>query len=169
VRVCRDRERIELPGGDAVTMIPSRHGRVMLGRVPFPGEVSPDARLPLKMRDYRLGRVFMPKLEIGKKVFMHAGSADFLEEELEGHQCDVLFLCVAGWKKMHDYATRLPGIVKPKVIVPFHYDDFSRPLSEGGKVPMLPLQDLPGLLERLSKGVPDVEVRLVQPFEVMNF
>ena len=47
VTVCRGGERgWELPGGDAVTMLPSRHGRAVLGRVPLPGEISQQSRVP---------------------------------------------------------------------------------------------------------------------------
>ncbi len=128
VRICEGGERVELPGGDAVTMLPSRHGRVAMGRVPFPGEIDPRGELPMKAKEYGHGTVFIPKLEMGGLVFIDAGSADFIEQELEGQRCDVLFMCVPGWKRMPSFTDRLPALVKPRVIVPFHYDDFTRPL-----------------------------------------
>lgn len=169
VRVCGGGERVDLPGGDAVTMIRSRHGRVALGRVPFPGEIAAAGRLPLKAGDYGHGTVFMPRLEMGGRVFLAAGSADFIEEELEGQGCDVLLLCVPGWKRVPGYTRVLPALVRPRCIVPFHYDDFTRPLAGDRTSPKLPFQDLPGFLDRLSEHAPGIEVRVLDTFEAANF
>jgi len=169
VTVCKGGERVKLPGGAVVTVIPSTHGLVAFGRAPYPGEINPADRLPLKSNEYRHGTVLIPKLEIGGTVFMHMGSANFIESELEGHYCDVLFMCVPGWKKIPGYTTRLLQIVKPKIIVPFHYDDFSAPMSPDMKTPTLPLQDMAGFLKKISQSAPDAEIRQVRPFESMSF
>jgi L-ascorbate metabolism protein UlaG (beta-lactamase superfamily) len=100
---------------------------------------------------------------------MHMGSAHFIEPELEGHYCDVLFMCIPGWKNVPGYTTRLLQIVKPKIIVPFHYDDFSAPMSPDMKAPTLPLQDMAGFLNKISQSAPDAEIRRVRPFESMSF
>ena len=100
-------------GNAAVTMIPSTHGLVAFGRIPYPGSIDPSGRLPLIAREYRHGEVYMPKLEMGGTIFMHAGSANLIESALNGHHCDVLFMCVPGWKKVPAYTTHLLEIVKP--------------------------------------------------------
>lgn len=169
VTVCKGRERVQLPGGAAATMIPSVHGLVAFGRMPYPGEINPSGRLPLKSSEYRHGTVFMTKLQLDGKVFMHAGSANFIESELHGHSCDVLFMCVPGWKKVPGYTTRFLQMVKPKIIVPFHYDDFSAALSPNMKVPTLPLQDVAGFLKRISSTAPDAEIRTARIFESVSF
>jgi L-ascorbate metabolism protein UlaG (beta-lactamase superfamily) len=97
------------------------------------------------------------------------GSAHFIEPELEGHYCDVLFMCIPGWKSIPGYTTRLLQIVKPKVIVPFHYDDFSTPISPNGKAGIVPFQDMAGFLKRISQSVPDAEIRVARIFESMSF
>jgi len=169
VVVCSGGERVELFEGAAVTMIPSRHGLVVLGRVPYPGEIDPLGKPPLKASRYRLGTVFMPKVELGGKIFMQAGSANFLESELKGHDCDVLFMCVPGWKKVPEYTTRFLQMVRPKAIVPFHYDDFSVPLRRRTKTPNLPLLYMQRFLRRILESAPDAEIRLLQPFESTIF
>jgi L-ascorbate metabolism protein UlaG (beta-lactamase superfamily) len=169
VTVCEKGERIELPGEAAVTMLPSRHGLVFFGRIPYRGEIDPKGRLPLRAQDYRLGDVYMPKLEMGGIVFMHAGSANFIESELEGHRCDVLFMCVPGWNKVPEYCTRFLEIVRPEVIVPFHFDDFSLSLPSNGKVRGLPFRDMSGFIDRVSNGAPHAEIRLVKPLEPILF
>jgi len=169
VTICQGGERVELPGDAAVTMIPSMHGLVVFGRIPYQGDIDPSAQRPLKASQYRLGAVYMPKLEVGGKIFMDAGSANFIESELDGHHCDVLFMCVPGWKKVPGYSSRLLEIVKPKIVVPFHFDDFSAPVRPQRKPPTLPFVDVRGFLKRISRSVPDIEIRLPQPFETMTF
>ena len=167
--VCHGGERVELPNGVAVTMIPSRHGLVAFGRVPYPGEIDPLGKPPLKANQYRLGTVFMPRVELGGKIFLHAGSANFVASELEAHDCDVLFMCVPGWKKVPEYTTRFLQIVRPKAVVPFHFDDFSVSLRRKKKTPNLPLLDMQRFLRRVLESAPDAEIRLLQPFESTVF
>lgn len=169
VTVCEGGERIELPGGAAVTMIRSRHGLVLFGKVPYPGDIDPGCRLPMKASDYRVGDVYIPKVEVGGVTFMHAGSANFIESEIEGHRCDVLFMAVPGWKKTPEYCARFPQIVRPQVIVPLHYDDFSSPLGKDGTMRLLPFQDIEGFYRRAAGSVPGCEMRRVKPFEAMTF
>jgi L-ascorbate metabolism protein UlaG (beta-lactamase superfamily) len=169
VTVCEGVDRLDLAGGATLTMIPSRHGLVAFGRIPYPGEIDPEGRPPLKARQYRHGSVYMPKLEINKTVFMHAGSANFIESQLEGHHCDVLFMCVPGWKKALEYSSRLLDILNPKVIVPFHFDDFSAPFRQDITAPDLPFQDIPGFLKQVSKNAPDAEIKKPQTFETITF
>jgi len=169
VTVCEGGERVELPGGAAVTMIRSQHGLVVFGRVPYAGEIDPNLKPPLRARDYRHGTVFTVKLEIGGVTFMHAGSANFVESELEGHHCDVLFMCVPGWKRSPGYSTLLPEIVKPRVIMPFHYDDFSAPIRPGMKAPRVPVVDMPGFIRQVALSAPQARVRPAQTLEPMTF
>jgi L-ascorbate metabolism protein UlaG (beta-lactamase superfamily) len=124
---------------------------------------------PLRARDYRHGTVFTVKLEIGGVTFMHVGSANFVESELDGHHCDVLFMCVPGWKRVPEYSTRLPEIVKPRVIVPFHYDDFSARIRPGRKAPSVPIVDMPGFIGRVALSAPQARVRPAPILEPMEF
>ena len=169
VTICEGGERVELPGDAAVTMIPSMHGLVVFGRIPYPGDIDPSGKRPLKASQYRHGAVYMPKLEMEGKIFLHAGSANFIESELHGHHCDVLFMCVPGWKKVPAYSTHLLEITKPKIVVPFHFDDFSAPIHAHLKHRTLPFVDMRGFLQRIRQSAPDIEIRLPQPFETMTF
>jgi len=60
-------------------------------------------------------------------------------------------------------------IVKPKIIVPFHYDDFSTPISPNIKAGIVPFQDMAGYLKRVSESVPGVEIRVARISESMSF
>ncbi|MBW2648995.1 MAG: hypothetical protein JRC53_04130, partial [Deltaproteobacteria bacterium] len=59
-------------------------------------------------------------------------------------------------------------ILQPKVIIPFHYDDFSSSMPEDGKARNLPFQDMPGFLKRVSGSAPGAEIRMIRPFETMT-
>ncbi len=169
MRVCRGGEEVELPGGASVRMIPSRHGRVLFGRVPCPGEIDPCAELPFKVGQYRLGAMFMPRIEAGGVSIAHQGSAGCLPEELEGLRCDVLFMCVPGWKKTPGYPEACIELLRPGVVVPFHFDDFTTELPESGPVRRLPGSDLEGFIARVSRHAPGIEVRVPDPRVVMRF
>jgi L-ascorbate metabolism protein UlaG (beta-lactamase superfamily) len=169
VTVCEGNTRIELLGDAAVTMIPSMHGLVLFGRIPYSGDLAPGVQPPLKASQYRHGAVYIPKLEIGGKTFMHVGSANFIESELHGHQCDVLFMCVPGWKNRPGYPARLLEITKPNIVVPFHYDDFTAPIHTQLKRRNVPFVDMKGFLNRINESASDIEIRVPQPFESMTF
>ncbi|MCK5097248.1 MAG: MBL fold metallo-hydrolase [Desulfobacteraceae bacterium] len=160
VMVCKGQEIIELGEDITVTMIPSVHGKVILGRIPFPGEIDPDEKLPMKAKEYRHGTVFIPKIKIADTTFMHLGSADYIESQLDGHTCDVMFMCVPGWKRKDGYTSRLIDLVQPKIVVPFHFDDFSRPIPKTGKTPILPFQDMSGFVSEIKKHGPEIKIVL---------
>ncbi len=169
VIVSEGNRRIELTGEAAVTMIPSVHGLILFGRIPYPGEIDPSEQLPLKARHYRHGAVCIPKLEAGGKTFMHIGSANFIESELHGHHCDVLFMCVLGWWNRPGYPARVLEITNPKIVFPFHFDDFTAPIHTHRKRQTIPFTDIKGFLRQIRQSAPDIEIRLPQPFETMAF
>jgi len=169
VTVCKERTCIDLPGGAVVTMFPSLHGLVLFGRAPYAGEIEPGQRPPLKASNYRHGRVFIVRLEVGEKSFLHVGTANLIDGELEGQTCDVLFLCMPGWKMIRNYHGRILSRVRPKIVVPFHFDDFSAPLSKDCRAPSVPLRSEKRFLDRIAEEAPDA--RIVHPalFQPMAF
>ncbi|MBZ0273922.1 MBL fold metallo-hydrolase [bacterium] len=138
VTVCRGGEEQPLPGGATVKMIPSRHGLVLFGRVPYPGEVEPGGEPPLPATRYRVGGIFAPLINVGGKSILHMGSANLVDEALEGARADIVFMCIPGWKRTPDYHKRVLSRVRPSVVVPFHFDDFTRPFRADGSAPDLP-------------------------------
>ena len=167
VVTCRGGEQIELFPGATVTMLVSEHG-IVNGSVPSPGEIRTD-RPPQMADEYKLGTIFITCLKLGKISFMLAGSAGFRPENLDGHTADVLFMCVPGWKLAPHYTSRLPEMAKPKIIIPYHFDNFFRPLDLDGNAPELPDLDLEGFRESVLKSAPNVEFRKVRLFSTMEF
>lgn len=154
---------IALSADISVEMIPSAHGRVLFGRVPYPGDITTRQRPPLKMSAYRLGDAYMPKITIGSTVFMHAGSANLIESELRDERCDVLFMCVPGWKKVPAYTTDMLRQLRPHTVVPFHFDDFTKPLVPGEDPPKLPFLNLRPFLKAVAETLPDAKIQIPFP------
>jgi hypothetical protein len=121
------------------------------------------------MSQYRLGDVHMPKITVGATVFMHAGSANLLESEIRDERCDVLFMCVPGWEKVPAYTTEKLRQLRPQMVVPLPFDDFTRPLSAGGKTPQLPFLGWNGFLAAVTKTLPKTSIRVSTPLAAMPF
>lgn len=167
--VCAGGETVRLSDSATVTMIRSAHGLVAMGKVPFEGEIRTTSTLPMKASGYRVGTVFAPKLELNGLRFLHAGSANFQEGPMEGHTCDVLFLCVPGWKRREGYPQRLIDMTRPRTVVLFHYDDFSRRHTPGTKTRRVPLIDMRGMMRTIRTQAPSVELRVPEVGAVMDF
>ncbi|MBI5062221.1 MAG: MBL fold metallo-hydrolase [Desulfatitalea sp.] len=169
-RVCAGGETLRLTDAASVTMIRSAHGLVTLGKgVPFDGEIRAAGTLPMKASGYRVGTVFAPNLELDGKRFLHVGSANFNEAHMQGHRCDVLFLCVPGWKRREGYPRRLIEMIRPSAVVLFHYDNFSKPHVPGGMTRQMPLMDMPGMIRAIQSLRPAVVLRVPQIGEIMEF
>jgi L-ascorbate metabolism protein UlaG (beta-lactamase superfamily) len=166
VRVCEGGERLALGAGLAVRVIRSAHGRVALGRVPYPGEVADDLDPPLRAGAYRHGAVFVFALEMGGRRLVHVGSACVPPEQVG--TCDALFVCVSGWRRVPDFVPRLLETVQPEVVVPFHWDDFTVALRKGRVAPRIPFVDVEGFVERVSRVAPGVRVQQVGVWEEMG-
>lgn len=126
----------------------SRHGKAFLGRVPFPGDIPAPPPWPPRVGDLRHGQVLSWELNLGGLRVLHVDSADFYEEELP--EADVLLLCAVGRQYRQDYTKILMDRVKPRVVIPCHWDDFSTPI---GAVPrQLPGVDVEGFCDEISAG-----------------
>jgi L-ascorbate metabolism protein UlaG (beta-lactamase superfamily) len=169
VTACNSKEQVNLGEDMSVFMIPSAHGLIFSRLLLLEGDIDPGLTLPLRTRQYRLGAMSAPKVTMGGLTLLHVGSAGFIEKELEGHSCDILFLCVAGWKNWPLYPQRVMEILQPSCVIPIHYDDFSIPLMPGWKCPVMRSADLDGFCKRVKMSRPGIEVRLIEPFSATSF
>ncbi|NOZ01161.1 MAG: MBL fold metallo-hydrolase [Deltaproteobacteria bacterium] len=169
VTVCAGGESIDLPGGARVTMLTSLHGKALFNKVPYPGEIEPGGAPPVKAAEYRHGQNFICMFEVGGTTFAHSGSANLIDESLMGRRCDVLFMCLPFWQNTPDYHRRLVGALKPKVVIPFHFDDFSKPFKPDGSAPDLPLLKRREFMDRLREAAPDTRVIIPRTNQIMDF
>ena len=165
--VCKGNETIQISNVASVEMIPSLHGLVAFGKVPFKGEISELTELPMTAGDYRVGSVFTPLIKIKGTKFLHMGSSGFIESQLENRQCDVVFLCVPGWKKVKNFPERVIELLKPEVIVLFHYDAFYKVHKK--KTPRLMFLGMNDMIKKIKKTSSGIKVIVPELFEIMEF
>lgn len=119
-------------GAASAAFYPSLHGFAMLGRIPFPGEIPAEPRLPMKANGYRHGGVYGIVLNFGGFRVCHFGSANLIDEELEKiGRVDLLLVGISGRQKTPRYIDRLSEALKPKYVFPHHYDNFFKPFRAG--------------------------------------
>ena len=162
VDVCHPGDARTLPPLGRLTVFAGAHGGLLFGRPPLPGEIAPDGPQPLRARGYRAGEVLVFDLTITGRRFVHVGSAGVAADALPEGACDVLFLCVPGWRTQPDYPAAFLRRLRPQRIVPIHFDRMTRPLDDPRtRQPdplIMRLLDLPGFLERLHSAAPDIPV-----------
>jgi L-ascorbate metabolism protein UlaG (beta-lactamase superfamily) len=142
-------------GDVEVRFVASRHGKAILGRVPFPGEVRVARREP-RVWHYKMGGAFGLLLKAPGVTIYHNGSADLVDAELEGERADVLLACLAGRGGTENYVGRLVAALDPKLVVPTHHDAFFAPLERG--LHLLPGIDVEGFVSEVFTRAPHASV-----------
>jgi len=142
-------ERLRL-GAFAVEALPAVHTAV-LGRPPFTGPVRRGLAPPLRLRDYRMDVNFSFVVSTAGYRLLNWSSA-----RAEGAvAADVLF--VKPFATRPDYYAELLRAVRPRLVIPIHWDDFLRPLSK----PLRPMLRPPSWSRRPLRRVDLAELRRV--------
>jgi len=119
-------------GDFRVTFVPSKHSKVVMNRIPYPGDITGAPKPPLKTRDYKHGDTYVLVIEAGDLRMMHMGSADFFDEELERvGPIDIFLMGLAGRGSTENFMQRVTAHTKPRIIVPQHFDNFFSPFHKG--------------------------------------
>lgn len=126
---------------------PGVHSRFLLGRVPFPGDISDCEQVPLRTEHYKCGAVFGVEVRVADRVLFHLGSADLVDAVKPG-RIDLLLMCVAGWTTTRDFPSRVMRTFSPGAVLLSHWDNFFLPMASGAR--MFPAMKLPRLVEALS-------------------
>ena len=120
-----------------VRAVASRHARVLLGRVPFDGEVTEPPAGPIHAASFKMGgaRSYLVTHRASGRSLFTTSSADrdlaALEAlQAEGVRVDVLLAASQG--RDPDYARDLVRTLRPRVVVPHHFDDFLQPPEAPG-------------------------------------
>jgi len=151
--------RVPVPcTGLEVTFIPSRHGLNDREEVPNPGFQSSVGAYPEISSDFKEGGTFAPYFKVNATHILHIGSANYIDKEIYGLAPDVLLLCIAWRERVPHFLERLFECVKPKVIIPSHWDDYFVPIERG----LVPRRDTS--IEQFHEEVKKLrrEVRVVQ-------
>lgn len=126
--------------------LPSRHGKVF-GRIPMPGDITTLPAWPPRMADLKHGLVLNWVVDTGGLRIVHIDSADFINEELEGQEADIVCLCAIGRKYRPDYVKDVVRLLKPRWIIPCHWDTMMTPIHADPD--LIPSVDLPGFLREI--------------------
>jgi L-ascorbate metabolism protein UlaG (beta-lactamase superfamily) len=160
-----------------VRVVASRHGKVMFGRVPFDGIISEPPQAPLHAVSFKMGGALgyhITHRPSGRR-FYFLSSADIEPEALkrlhvEGVTADVVFATLPG--RDEHYLPRVIKNLRPAIIVPVHYDDFSVPLeqAQGAWLEEARVGDLAGEVKAAADAAGlSVEVRPMKILEQALF
>lgn len=151
----------------ALRFYPSRHAGATGGR-PL-GDIDSVLEPPARLMDYRQGGTYSILIEHAQARILHHGSAGFEPGALREVSADVVFLGVALIDEPARYLAETVDAVGAGTVIPVHWDDFTRPLSE----PLSPMPvavDLPGFFAHMRTR-PDLRVRTLrigQPLALGN-
>lgn len=134
-------------GPFTLRFLPSAHSPLVLGRVPFPGDIVDCAEVPMRAERYRCGAVFGVEIEVAGRRLYHVGSAEILASIGAPRDVDLALVCVAGWTTTPRFPERVARALAPSAVLLSHWDDFFRPLTEPAR--RLPAMQIPRLVERL--------------------
>ena len=156
VRIVETGEPMRM-GDFEVTFMESRHGKVLFGRVPFPGEIKESLVPSVSAWKYREGGTFSVLIRHPQGTVLHHGSAGFRDGMCEeGVKADVALLCLAGRGDTEQYLQEVVDRVGAVRVIPIHFDTFFRSLHK----PIKPLinVDLDGFFRDAERHVPELEV-----------
>lgn len=123
VEVCVYRE-YEL-GPFRVRFVPSVHSKLALGlAVPGRGDITCEHVDGMACAGYRCGQVYGVHVEVAGLRLYHQGSADLIDEAIRDHGVDIFLAGIAGRGFTRDYTGRALRALRPRWVLPHHYDDF---------------------------------------------
>jgi L-ascorbate metabolism protein UlaG (beta-lactamase superfamily) len=134
-------------GAWTIRGLPSIHGKALFGKIPLAGDITAPPPWPPKMTDLRHGLVLNWLVDTGGLTIMHIDSADFINEELAGHQADVVCLCAIGRQHRPNYVQDVVRLLKPRWVVPCHWDTMLTAIEDTPD--LLPAVDLLGFMDEI--------------------
>jgi len=151
-------------GPFAVESVKTRHGRVALGKAPFPGRTNPRLSAPLRVWHYRHGAPpLLAFVSIGGQTLFHQGTANLIDNLLPMREVDSAWVCASGHGYTPFFLDRLLYRIKPKRFIPFHFEDFSKPLTP--TTSYIPGSDPFQFGEKARQIAPGMEIVVPQPYE----
>jgi L-ascorbate metabolism protein UlaG (beta-lactamase superfamily) len=151
-----------------VTFIPGVHGKAVLGRIPFPGQISGRPKQPMRASHYRAGGVYGLFIEVENLRLYHLGSADLIDDETaKVGKVNALFTCLAGRQDTPNYVARLTGRLKPDYVIPHHYDDFFQPFKFGNN--LMSGVDIDSFFDEVKAVSPGAKIVMPEYFQQMAF
>jgi len=156
--------------GYAIEVFPSLHSLQPTMKVPIPGHFASVPPVPRTIGDMPEGNALAYVLTVGDSFSLFLmSSANFIERAIAGLDPDVALLAPLSRKQVHDYTPRLLGALGyPKIILPTHWDNWERPLTEPPQDPRAVLGDdgnLDVFVKEVKQASPESRVIVLKYFE----
>jgi L-ascorbate metabolism protein UlaG (beta-lactamase superfamily) len=160
-----------------IRVVESRHAKVVLGRVPLPGELTEPPDAPIHAVSFKLGDArgyLVTHRASGVRVYLLSSAGTHppaLEGLLEpGARVDLLL--AAGQGRQPELARELVTALRPRVAVAHHFDDFFRALDHAEAGAPADPEDFAAFTSELRDagrhaGI-DVEVRSLALWEALS-
>ncbi len=139
----------------------SQHSPFLAGQVPFAGPISLPLQGPAPVWAWRVGQVFGLHLQGPGPSIYHVGSADLIEAEMTGIQADVVLCCTIGRHSVRNFTQRVVAALRPKLVVPCHWDLFWQPLQAPPR--QILTNDLAGFIAEVAACANAPQVRVLPP------
>jgi L-ascorbate metabolism protein UlaG (beta-lactamase superfamily) len=141
-----------------LSFTPSVHSRLVLGlAVPADGDTSATSLDQLTPQAYRCGRTWGIRVAVAGIVIYHQGSADLIDDAIRDHDIDLFLAGIAGRNVTPNYWGRILPLLRPKVVVPMHFDDFFAQV-EDEPLTFLPQVHLASVAAEIASVNPEVTV-----------
>lgn len=140
-------QELALSHGSAMAL-PSQHGKVYFGRVTLPGDIPSPPSWPPRLKELKHGQVYTWWADWGGLKVVHVDSADYDTELIGQVEADVVCLCAIGRRYRPGYTREILEALRPKLVVPCHWDYFGRPFNEPAR--QLPGVDLAGFVREIE-------------------
>jgi L-ascorbate metabolism protein UlaG (beta-lactamase superfamily) len=119
--------------GYTLEVFPALHSLGPTKKHAVPGHLYSVPAAPTKVGDLPEGDslIYMLTIKDKYRIFLMS-TANFVERAITGLKPDVALVASIFANQIHDYTPRLfRALSYPKVVLPTHWDNFERPLSEG--------------------------------------
>jgi L-ascorbate metabolism protein UlaG (beta-lactamase superfamily) len=166
---CRGGEFMQFDGF-TIEVFPSLHSLQPSMKVPIPGRFSSIPPVPRTIGDMPEGGTLAYVLTVGDSfsVFLMS-SANFVERAIAGLKPDVALLAPLARKQIHDFTPRLLRALNyPKVVLPTHWDNWERPITEAPQDPRAVMGDdgnLDVFVREVKEASPKSQVVVLKYFE----
>jgi L-ascorbate metabolism protein UlaG (beta-lactamase superfamily) len=152
-------------GAFEVRVVASRHAKLMFGRVPLEGEVTEPPDAPIHAASFKLGdaRAYLvTERASGLRIFLlSSANRDAAALEALGHAVapvDLVLAAASG--RDADYARDLVRTLRPRLVVPHHFDDLSIPLDDADAGAPRDEQDLAAFEQELRAAAASERVAI---------
>lgn len=113
-----------------ITFLQSVHSPALFGRIPWPGTINAPLAQPAPASAFREGGVYALLAKHPKGTFLHYGSPGVKPDVFAGVTADVVFLSLGGRKDTPPLVDHVLSPLRPKTVIPIHFDDLFGPVSK---------------------------------------